>query len=180
MSTVRAGIVRVGPDGGVRRAVPTGRGWVVMVLVMLAAHAGIVAYTIRAAHSDQGFAVEPGYYQRALEWDRAKADQAKAEAAGWSGRAWLEGGGAGGVPRLTARLTEGVDGARGLEGCEVTAEVFAQARPGARVTVKLVPEGDGRYSAGLPVNRAGLWEVRLTARKGGITYARTETLLVGG
>ena len=153
-----------------------GRRWIALILGLIGLNMSIVFVTVRAAVSDPSFAIEPAFYQKAVEWDRAAGEQAGAQLLGWSLAARVDERGT-----LIADLTEpGPDGTRRpLAGADVQAEAFAQARSGQRVAVHLAQQPGGEYAAALNARRGGLWEVRFTARKSGTVYRHTETVLLG-
>lgn len=155
-----------------------GRRWIALVASLISMNMLIVFVTVRAAVTDPTFAVEPAFYQKAVDWDRGAAQQAAAERLGWrlTARQELDG-------RVVVSLTEpGEYGGqrRQVVDADVSIEAFAQARSGERIALHLPAQPDGTYAAVLPARRAGWWELRMTARRGSTVFRRTETLLVGG
>jgi nitrogen fixation protein FixH len=137
--------------------------WPLGLALALALSAGGNVLFMVLANRDASFAVEPDYYQKALDWDRTMAQEAANRALGWTAR--VEGATAtAGGRRLTLRLLEG-DG-RGLDGAVVTVEALHGARAAEIVRGRLDGVGEGRYAAELPLARAGLWELRLRAERG--------------
>jgi nitrogen fixation protein FixH len=151
------------------------RRWPLFVVGLLVAQAIGLAVMITIATSDPSVAVEPDYYEKAVAWDLTAASRAATEALGWT--ATIDAGPLSGKDRelhlaLVDRAGQGVTEAR------VHVEMFHQARSGDRLEADLVGMGAGGYVTRLPVTRPGLWEVRITARRGGDVAMLTQTLEV--
>lgn len=143
--------------------------WPALVVGLLAAGVGANVYLLARAVDDPSFAVEPDYYAKAVQWDAHQAQARENADLGWS--AAVEVGPADlatGRARVVATLT-GRDG-RKIESATVAVEAFHNARSGQRLDVKLVETDGHDYAADAPIVRPGLWEFRLTARRGSDTY----------
>ncbi|HZW06769.1 MAG TPA: FixH family protein, partial [Phycisphaerales bacterium] len=145
-------------------------------------NACIVAATVVCATRDKSFAIEPGYYRKAVEWDRTARERDRAAAAGWDVQVALAGPAAG-PGASTLRITlhgPAPGGATPLDGAQVQVEMFAQARSSERQTFWAEGAGAGAYTAPVSVQRPGLWEVRLRIKRGPESLLFVRTLVVPG
>lgn len=190
---VRAGLMAVpGPIGGNARGGrgsgpggatgSRGSGWIWPVLIcgLIGLNMSIVGVTVYCAVSDRSFAIEPDYYQKATGWDASRAEQARADKLGWEAECTLRAAaGEEKLPRLVVTLSEPGGGARAMvKDASVEVEAFAQSRSGDRQRARLLVGEDGRYAGPLAVDRAGLWEIRVTARRGETVWRKTMSLVV--
>jgi len=143
--------------------------WPLLLVALLAFGVAANLVLLVAAGGDPSFAVEPAYYAKAVDWDRHQAQARASAALGW--QATLDVGPAdrgSGLASVVARLADR-DGAE-LAGVQVEIEAFHNARASQLVHAVLVEQAGPAYAARLPVVRAGLWEFRLTARRGADTF----------
>jgi nitrogen fixation protein FixH len=145
-----------------------------------AALAGVLAVTVLGniavywiANDDPSFAVEPNYYQRAVDWDSTMAQRARSAALGWVADARLAPPANGQAALLVHLRTR--DGAA-LDSADVRAEASFNARGADLFEVRLTPLGAGLYSGTLPSARAGLWRVDLSAVHGADRFLERITL----
>lgn len=127
-------------------------------------------WMIRLAVDDPTAAIEPDYYAQASHIDDHKARIAQSEALGWKTQVeaeWAEGT----QGTLRVRMVDR-DGAA-LEGLEVTAIAFPNVRAGDRQELSLSSRGAGTYEGRLSRARAGIWELRLRAKKGSDEFVST-------
>jgi len=164
------------PDRGARPGRGKGplmraaRLWPAGVAVVLAVTVGANLAVLRAAHDRHAAAVEPDYYRRAVRWDSTAAEERRSAALGWSADAGL-----GALSRAGALLTvrlAGPDGAP-LDGASVEVTAVHNADALHRIGAHLEALGRGLYGARLPLHHAGLWELRLTAVRGGDRFRVT-------
>lgn len=146
-----------------RRAVTGGRLWIAGVVAILGATVGVNLYVLRIASADPSFAVEPDYYGKALRWDDELAQRDHNAALGWRVEPALATTPPAGAT-LNLRLADA--GGRPVRDASVRVRAFAVARAAHVVEATLAAASDGGYSAALPVNRAGLWELRVEAVRG--------------
>ncbi|MBL8999414.1 MAG: FixH family protein, partial [Gemmatimonadetes bacterium] len=147
--------------------------WPALILLLLAGNACIVAATIYLATSDGSFGVEPDYYRKAVEWDQSARLRRQGERLGWTVESSLAPPSRAGEPgRLEVRLLgpqrEAAERAS-LDGAAVEFEVFAHARSADRQRGTLTDLGGGKYAGAVRIDRAGVWEVRLTIHRGSET-----------
>lgn len=129
----------------------------------------VVANTILVikATSDPAFAVEPNYYQKAVQFDRIKAEREASLALGW--RATLKLTAEFAEVRLVDRIGAPVIGA------QVTAEAFPKVRAQRFVKGTFEDQSDGTYRWNYDFPRSGLWEFRLTATRDAARFIETLT-----
>lgn len=150
--------------------------WPWLVVGLLAIPVTVDVGVIWFVGSDPTFAVEPQYYQKAINWDDEMAQRRANDALGWTTRVEVFPGADGPTLRVHVLDREG----QPVTGAQVSAETFHNARASQVLTATLQGDGDG-YSAALAMQRPGLWEVRLAVQRGKDHFTRVERLeLVGG
>lgn len=132
------------------------------------------------AIDDPSFALEPNYYQKAVELDAEKRQEAQHRELGWTlevGPAPI--GGRDGAVDLSVTLA-GPAGA--LDDADVQIEAFHNARAAEIRQVTLEGAGEGVYRARLTDVRPGLWEFRFVVERQGIRFTDVQrhVLQVGG
>ena len=143
----------------------------VVVAALVLTVAGNVALLL-VAGSDPSFSVEPDYYRKAVAWDATMAQERHNRDLGWSVDLRISPeAGVAPLSRVRAVVLDR-DGAP-LEGAAVELEAFHGARAGSRVRASLEPQGTTAHAALLPLRRAGLWELRLTVRRGADVFTQT-------
>lgn len=144
-----------------------------IVFALLAVNAGIVFTTIYLANSDESFAVEPEYYQKAVQWDERAADRARAESLGWTARVGLADDGAHGV-RVTI-----VDAANSaVSGMEVDVVAFPAARASERQRLELTRLDNGTFVAPFSPTLGGRWEFEVRATNGDAVFEERVSLML--
>lgn len=146
--------------GGVRR-VP-GPLW--LVFGLLAMNFAIVGATVTLASRDTHFAVEPDYYQRAVDWDATRLELERSDELRWDLR--LEAAdavSATGKRTLTVRLND--QSGQPIRSARVDGLAFHHGAARSRTDVTFVERGPGIYQGDVPLVEAGLHEVRLIATR---------------
>ncbi len=138
-----------------------GPGLVGFIMLISLTGAGLLIYF---AHSDPSFAVEANYYDRAVHWDEAAAQERRNAELAWVVEVEIAPGGGDEPGSLDLALADSRGGA--IDGARVSVEAFHNARASDRTMLALEPAEPGRYSAPLEIGRAGLWEFRVTATRG--------------
>lgn len=140
-----------------------GAGWPIAITVVLAVTVGANIFLLRVATEPNAYATEPDYYRKAVAWDSTAAAERASAATGWTGDATIVARGR----RLEIRLRF-VDAA-GAPVTGAAVHVTAIHNLAAATPSELIatPAPDGGYVATLPVAREGLWELRVTAVRGG-------------
>jgi nitrogen fixation protein FixH len=150
------------------------RGWLWpagLVGLLVAGMAANIGFMLIATR-DASFAVEPEYYRKAVDWDRAMAQEARNAELGWRVSTRLDAAD-GGRARLTAQVSDRAGAP--VSGATVAVEAFPSARASRIVNAALAAQGDGVYGAVLPAARAGLWELRLEVRRGDQRFTQVVT-----
>lgn len=154
-----------------------GRLWPVALVLVLGVTVianGAIYWT---ANHDRSFAVEPDYYQRAVDWDSTVARRQRSAALGWRADVTLAPPEAGHAT-LTVRLA-GADGLP-LDSAQVRASASHNARGSEVFALRLLPTGPGRYAARIPSAQAGLWRIDLSAVRGDDEFVKRVTADNGG
>lgn len=136
-----------------------------LVFGLLGMNFAVVGTTITLASRDRHFAVEPDYYQRAVDWDVSQAEMARSAALGWRVSVSApEARSASGMRTLTVRLMnrEG----RAVDGAVVDVIAFHHGDASNRVLSVMTERGPGVYQCEVGLVDAGLHEVRLVAQRG--------------
>lgn len=166
---------------------PRSSPWALFPVVLLGGLMSLVGTLVVIATRDPGFAVEPDYYQKAVDWDAQRALEARSAALGWK-TSWRFDDG----PRATADGPSAVDDAapaharnarvtlelsdasgRPIEGAAVQVTALHNARANAQQALILSEFDAGRYAATWLVTRDGLWEFRLTVARAGDHFTAT-------
>jgi len=137
-----------------------GMGWPIgIVAILLASVVGNVA-VILITRDDPSFSVEPDYYRKAVEWDSTAARQARSDALHWRVAVRVEPG-----PDDRSQLTLDLTDAQGaiVRNAELRGSLLHIARADAVQQVTFTQSANGAYVALVPMQRVGVWELRLTA-----------------
>jgi nitrogen fixation protein FixH len=142
--------------------------WPVLVSLALAFTVGVNVVMLFAPSADpNGTVVEPDYYRKAVEWDRTMARRAASDALGWQAHASWTATADG--PQLRIEL-RGADGSA-VEGAEVSATLIHNLAASTPLDVSLAAQDAGVYTAQPTLPHAGMWEVRVAARRGDARFA---------
>lgn len=147
-----------------------GIGWPIGVAAILAATVGLNIWVFRVANDDPSFAIEPDYYQKAVDWDSTLAQRRANLALGWHlaptlGAFTMRDG-----ARLQVTLTD-ASGAT-IHGATVRVAAFFNARANDIIDTTLHPDSTG-YAATLPVTHGGVWELQFHVTRGGTRFTST-------
>jgi len=146
------------------------RAWPIAIVAVLAITVGANAMLVWKASDENGAAIEPDYYRKAVSWDSTLAHDEASRALGWTSEAHLAR--AAGGAELTVLLRE-ADG-RPLEGARLVVAAIHNRAGGRFATATLTPRAPGIYGARLPAHHLGRWEVRIDA---GRAHDRYTTIL---
>lgn len=152
-----------------------GTQWPLAVAGILGLTIAANVWLIRIANTDPSFAVEENYYQRGIRWDEELAQRARNDSLGWQLVTSLspieEGRGAG----LRIALRDAT--VAPIAGAAVVVRAMHVARASHPVDVTLRPAADvGAYEAVVPLERAGLWELRIDVHRGTDRFTAVERL----
>jgi nitrogen fixation protein FixH len=145
--------------------------WPGIIIGLLAVQILLMLVMAYVATSDRTFAVEPDYYQKALNWNQLAAQDRLNQQLGWS--AHINVGDAADLMKrrdVTCSLTS--DTGQPLRDAEVELIAFPHARGGERLKLTLSEQQPGKYTALLPMKRTGLWEFRITATRQSAKFTR--------
>jgi len=166
--------VGAGGTGGVERARRGGGLWPGIIFALLGMNVVIVGVTVYAATKDGPLGVEPGYYDKAVNWDEHLAAVHRSEVLGWKADVSVLPAKEG-APGATLRVELRDKSGAGVAGAVMTAEIFHNAHSGVRSTCPLSFIEAGVYEGPAPIDRAGVWQVRLKAVRGDDTFLAEPT-----
>ena len=159
------------------------RGWQWPLLITLALlfTVGVNVVMLFAARGDpNGTVVEPDYYRKAVEWDRTMARRAASDALGWTATATLgartdsasaDAGNTDAAREVRVTLRDSTGTAIAAADVRVTLIHNTEASRLIEGTLTAQPNGD--YTIAMRAPHAGLWEVRVTARRGAERFLAT-------
>lgn len=148
--------------------------WPLAVMTILGLTVAANIWLIRVANGDPSFAVEENYYQRGVHWDDEMSQRERNRELGWKIDATLQPivSGRGAELRIAIRDSS----VSPIEGASVVVKALHIARASKAVEVTLLPDGSGGYEALVPIERAGLWELRIDVHRGSDRYTATERI----
>lgn len=145
---------------------------IIGLILMNVCVCGITVYS--AIASSSGATVEPDYDRRALNYDATAREIAASDKLGWASDVKVSQGERGGELLVTLTTRDG----RAVDDADLRAVLFHQAHADQQQAVKLLPESAGVYRASFRCDRAGYWEVRITAQRTGERFSRKHSVLV--
>jgi len=147
----------------------TSRGyqWPLLVVALLVAQVALGATAAYLSVRDPAHTVTPGYHAKALAWEDQAKRQAASDHLGWRAGAEFRNG------HLQLRLVDR-DGLP-VRGAIVDVALFHHARGKDVVKLNLLPTAADVYTAPFHADRAGLWEIRVTAMRGRDQFLWSET-----
>jgi nitrogen fixation protein FixH len=151
--------------------------WPIAVVGVLAITVGANVWLIWEARDPNGAVIEPDYYRKAVAWDSTAARRARSEALRWSADAAL---GATDGARAHVRATLADSLGAPVTGADVKLEAIHNLEAANRVHAALPESAPGVYEADAALDRAGLWELRLTATRGGDVFLTSLRRDAGG
>ena len=141
--------------------------WVGVIVGLLTLQVFMSAIAVFLATSDDSTAIEPNYGAKALQWDEAMAAKRASDSLGW--KTVID------VPAIadlygkrTIRLTVLDKSGAPVKDADVKLAIFHHAHASHIHNVSLAETKDfpGTYSAAVEMRRGGLWEFRITAKRG--------------
>jgi nitrogen fixation protein FixH len=146
--------------------------WPAAVVVILGITVVANVWIITIANNDPSFAVEENYYERGLRWDEELAQRETNARLGWRLLPALSpivrGSGAG----LRVELRDA--SVRPIADASIVVRAVHIARAGEPVQVTLGSDAQGGYSATVPLERPGLWELRFDVHRGDVRFTALE------
>lgn len=149
-----------------------GIAWPVAVITILGLTVAANVWLIRVASADPSFAIEENYYQRGVRWDEELAQRARNRALGWKIETTLlpiePGRGA------EVRIALHDSALAPIENASVNVKAMHVGRAHSPAVVTLLASAPGQYGARVPLERAGLWELRIEVQQGTERFTATE------
>lgn len=127
--------------------------WPFALGAMFCVHASIVFITMTFASKTPANA-EPEYYEKAVAWNDESESRLTVQREGWAVDASLDG--------RTVALTLADRDANPIGGAKVVAVSLHRATPLDRTVLEFTAGPDGSYTADLPSDRVGLWDLRFS------------------
>ncbi|MCE2652025.1 MAG: FixH family protein [bacterium] len=150
--------------------------WPGLIVALLGLNVLGAAALIYLATGDASMAVEKDYYAKAVAWDRTAAQLRRNKELGWQAEPGVRETLGGGAPVLQLRLI-GAD-SKPIDGATVQVTAFHQARAADQRTVFLGEGQPGTYQGDLRLDRAGWWEIRVSARRGSDAFTAVQSIQV--
>ena len=150
-------------------ALTSAQRWPAAIIAVLVGQMAFGVWTARVAGSDPHFAVEPNYYDRAVNWDATMAQSRKDRALGWHANATLTRS-VGTAATLHVSLTD--SSGTPIVADSITADVLAIAHSDVIDRVTLSSNG-AEYTGAVISAGNGLWEIQLRARRGADLFTST-------
>ena len=146
--------------------------WPYIIGGALALHVVGSMVMVYFATSNDSYAVEPDYYQKALHWDDKRAQDRANTELGWVLDLVVEPAAAGQDPTLRVELTS-ADG-EPVTNATVAVEAFSNVRRDDVLTAVLAATESG-YASTLPMHGDGRWEFRFHVTRDSDLYTYRET-----
>ncbi len=145
--------------------------WPVAIIGVLAVTVGANIWLFTKAGDPRDTAIEPDYYRKAVAWDSTMA-QARADVAlGWRAEIAFSAL-AQGTTTLAVTLKDSTGAP--VESAAVHVEAINNVDALQHWPADLREAAPGRYEAAMPLPRPGLWEVRITAKRGADLFTDSE------
>ena len=147
-----------------------GTGWPLGVVGILLATVILNVYVYRVAADDASLAIEPNYYQKAVDWDSTMAQMRRNAALGWHVSPQLGAFTRQHGARLVVTLTDAAGSS--IAGATVKVSAFFNARADNVVDTTLTADS-AAYAGVLPVDRGGIWELQFEVERGAQRFTST-------
>lgn len=158
--------------------IPANIVWPGFVLALLGMSVTMVTITVVAAVGDPSFAVESDYHDKAIRWDDHVAQQARDAELGWIVAPSLGTMPGSDEPAMIVRLTDPAGAP--ISGAVIEGSSFHYAAADRVQTLEFVPlDEPGAYAAPALLDRAGLWDLRLTVDAAGEHFTHRQRLDLG-
>jgi hypothetical protein len=145
--------------------------WALVPIALLGGSVTLVVAMVMVSTNDPGFAVEPDYYQKAVDWDRQRAQELTNRELGWRATWSFAAAAAAGTTTTVAIELMDAAGLR-LNGAVLQVHAFHNARASRVQQLSLREVSPGRYEAPLELHRGGLWECRLRVTHHGQVFTQ--------
>lgn len=143
----------------------TGRFWPLFIVGLILAQVSAAGALIWYAVSDPTFAIEPNYYQKALNWDDTARQHAANRDLGWKPTLEFADQSEAGRRATRLRLTNAAGAT--IDAAKISVESFHHAAAADRRAGTLEWNADeSAYVGLLPIDRGGVWEMRFVVVRG--------------
>ncbi len=140
--------------------------WGSFVVMFLAAQIVIGVFAVVLATGDPSFAVVPDYHEKAIHWDESVKLQEESNRLGWQA-VIVTSTSADNLGARTLVVTLVDRHGHAISDASVRVRAFHHARAGDPVEGTLLSHHDGHYTSAVPMRRNGLWQIEITATRGG-------------
>ena len=137
--------------------------WPWFIGILLGATAGGQGVMLYAATHDSTFSLEPDYYKKAVAFDTVIKQERENIHLGWTARATI-GPLVDGTRDVAIVLTD--SSAQRITDAHVRVTAIHNLDGDLHVSQALIVRDDGRFTARMPLRRAGLLELRVDAMRG--------------
>ncbi len=149
--------------------------WGSFVVAFLGGQVAMGVVAVILATGDPSFAVVPDYHEKAMHWDDSTRRQTQSDNLHWTASTRLSGAAdALGQRMLVVTLTS--DENEPIGDAVVDIRAFHHARAGTPTEVTLRSHHDGHYSAAIPMERDGLWQIEMSAARGDDRFLLSQTI----
>ncbi|MEM9589508.1 MAG: FixH family protein [Planctomycetota bacterium] len=143
--------------------------WPGVVVALLGGHVVVCLVAVALATGDPSAAVEPDYYQRAVNWDSIQRAKRESAALGWTTTVEVsDTRDPLGKRMVTLKIVDREGQPVAGFNCELM--LYHRARANNRETLMLTENEPGCYSSSATIRREGFWEYRLAATSGMQNY----------
>lgn len=161
-------------DSSKHASLSSGRWWAWAPALILGGLLGAQLIVLSQVLHDPGFAIERDYYQKAVDWDSARAREQKSRELGWRAKCGVTPPSASKGAVFHLELEDARGGPVG--GARVHVSAFHNARAGRFVELSLREVQPGVYEAELPPGKSGAWEFRISAARHAEVFEQTVRL----
>lgn len=145
--------------------------WPLIIVGLLLISVGSNVYLIYRAVNDPSFAVEPDYYQKAVDFDAIQEAQRTSDRLGWKPDVSLDAD-----SQLRVELRDAKE--MPVEGVKLHLEAFPITRSQQFLKTELEEVSPGVYLWKKRLSYHGQWEFRLTGDRGDQHFIHTTRLMV--
>jgi nitrogen fixation protein FixH len=149
----------------------SGMQWPIGIAIVLSVTVVANLVVMRIANSDPSFAVEPDYYQKAVDFDSTRAHENASAQLGWMSTTTITFDEHTDTAWVTVILHDATHTA--VEHAVVAVDALPVARANDVLHATLSETTPGVYRAPLPVPRGGLWDVHVNATRDTARYLTT-------
>lgn len=137
--------------------------WPAAIVGLLAMNMVIVGITVFYATTDPSVAVEPNYYDKAVHWDQAAAQEQVNHRLGWRIDVSVSTPG-----MLTVKVADASGTA--VDEAQIEIVAFHNARSGDRQLLHPESQGAGVYAAPIRIDMDGDWHFRVKVHRASDTF----------